>query len=216
MQARRAALLTLVFVGVLFESFPVLAQVAPMPNRSRRDSGVDIRTHKLRPVISPDVTAVDASGAILMSAAAIGPSAARQMASLLQDKQSRTGDGRGHYGGEVGGDKLVLSTPEHERRRGDRAHRRPYLSALGELTAHQTPRRAQHGVLGPRKAESGAPFGDCLVEAELRVPAGVGEAHRDGGSDARGHVHCNNTRRHLDNRRQLQNSGCLRNPRGCR
>jgi hypothetical protein len=90
MQARRAALLTLVFVGVLFESFPVLAQVAPMPNRSRRDSGVDIRTHKFRPVISPDVTAVDASGAILMSAAAIGPSAARQMASLLQDKQSRT------------------------------------------------------------------------------------------------------------------------------
>jgi hypothetical protein len=90
MQARRVALLTLVFVGVLFESFPALAQVVPMPNRSGQDSGVDVRTHKFRPRISPDLAAVDASGAAVKSATAIGPSAARQMASLLQDKQSRT------------------------------------------------------------------------------------------------------------------------------
>jgi len=90
MQARRAALHTLVFVGVLFESFPALAQVAPMPNRSGQDSGVDVRTHKFRQRISPDLAAVDASGAAVKSATAIGPSAARQVASLLQDKQSRT------------------------------------------------------------------------------------------------------------------------------
>jgi hypothetical protein len=90
MQARKAALLTLVFVGVLFESFPALAQVVPMPNRSGQDSGVDVRTHKFRPRISPDLAAVDASDAAVKSAAAIGPSAARQMTSLLQDKRSRT------------------------------------------------------------------------------------------------------------------------------
>jgi hypothetical protein len=90
MEVRRAALLTLVFVGVLFESFPGLAQVAAMPNRSGQDSGVDVRIHKFRPRISPDLAAVDASGAAMKSAAAIGPSAARQMTSLLQDKQSRT------------------------------------------------------------------------------------------------------------------------------
>ena len=87
MQARRAALRTLVLVGVLFESFPVLAQLAPMPNRSGQDSGVDVRTHKFRPRISPDLPA---SGAMLRGEAAIGPSAARQMTSLLRDKQSRT------------------------------------------------------------------------------------------------------------------------------
>ena len=48
MQARKAALLTLVFVGVLFESFPALAQVVPMPNRSGQDGGVDVRTHSER------------------------------------------------------------------------------------------------------------------------------------------------------------------------
>src|SRR6266436_5809672 len=90
METRRAALLTLVFVGVLFESFPALAQVVPMPNRSGQDSGVDVRTHKFRQRISPDLAAVDASGAAVKSATAIGPSAARQVASLLQDKQSRT------------------------------------------------------------------------------------------------------------------------------
>ena len=90
MQARKTALLTIVFVGVLFESFPALAQVVPMPNRSGQDSGVDVRTHKFRPRISPDLAAVDASDAAVKSAAAIGPSAARQMTSLLQDKRSRT------------------------------------------------------------------------------------------------------------------------------
>ena len=90
MQARRAALLTLVFVGVLFECFPVLAQIAPMPNLSGQDSGVDVRAHKFRPRISPDLAALDASGAAVKSEAGIGPSAARQMTSLLRDKQSRT------------------------------------------------------------------------------------------------------------------------------
>jgi hypothetical protein len=90
MQARRAALLTLVFVGVLFESFPVLAQIAPMPNLSGQDSGVDVRTHKFRPRISPDLAALDASGAALKGEAAIGQSAAQQINALLREKKART------------------------------------------------------------------------------------------------------------------------------
>src|SRR5713226_4324951 len=90
MQARRAALLTLVFVGVLFESFHALAQVKRRPYRSGQNRGVDARTQKFRPVISPDLIGVDASGALVKNEAAIGQSAARQINALLQDKQSRT------------------------------------------------------------------------------------------------------------------------------
>src|SRR5882672_1299393 len=90
MQARRAALLTLLFVGLLSESFSVLAQVSTMPNRSGQDSGVDVRTHKFRPRISPDLAALDASGAAVKNEAAIVQSAAQQINALLREKQSRT------------------------------------------------------------------------------------------------------------------------------
>ncbi len=90
MQARRAAVFTLVFLSVLFESFQMLAQVARRPTRSLRDSGADVRTHKFRPVISPDLITLDASGAVVKSEAAIGQSAAQQINALLRDKQART------------------------------------------------------------------------------------------------------------------------------
>jgi hypothetical protein len=90
MQARREVVLTLVFMGVLFESCQVCAQVAHGPNRSRQNSGVDAKTRKFRPVISPDLIALDASGTVVKSEAAIGESAARQINALLRDKQART------------------------------------------------------------------------------------------------------------------------------
>ena len=90
MKACRTAAITLVWLSVLFESLTASAQVKPRPNRTRAISGMDVTTHKFRPVISPDLITLDASGAERKSAAAISPSAAQQMNSLFIDKQART------------------------------------------------------------------------------------------------------------------------------
>jgi Subtilase family len=90
MMARRTTVLTLVFLSVLFESFPVGAQVVRRPHASSHNIGVDVKTHKFRPIISPDRIVADASGAEIKSEAAISPSAALQMNSLFLDKQART------------------------------------------------------------------------------------------------------------------------------
>src|SRR6266403_748964 len=89
MEARRAVVFTLVLLSVLFESLHIVAQVAPQPNPSGQKRGVDIKTHKFRPVVSPDLIAVDRSGAA-KSESAIGLSAARQINALLEDQQTRT------------------------------------------------------------------------------------------------------------------------------
>ena len=84
MQARRVGALALIFLSVLIESSIVLAQ------RPARGRGTDAITHRFRPAISPDLINLDASGAIVQSEAAIGPSAAQQIHALLLDKQTRT------------------------------------------------------------------------------------------------------------------------------
>ena len=90
MQTWKAAVFTLVFVSALCQPAPISAQVGRELNRRTQTSGVDIRTHKFRPANSPDMIAVDATGAVLKGEAAIGQSAARQINALLRDKQART------------------------------------------------------------------------------------------------------------------------------
>ncbi len=90
MQALRAAVVTIVSLGVVFLSFQVFAQAVGRPNRSRRSRGIDATTRKFRPVISPDLIVLDASGAVVKSEATIEQSAAQQINALLRDKRART------------------------------------------------------------------------------------------------------------------------------
>src|SRR5260221_3223110 len=90
MSARRVGALTLVFLSVLFGASVILGQIADRPNSSVRNRGIDVTTHKFRPVVSPDLIAVDASGMSVKGDATISPFAVQQIDALLRDKQART------------------------------------------------------------------------------------------------------------------------------
>ena len=89
MHARKAAVCRVAILSLLFQCFQALGQLASL-NASRQSPGVDLKTHKFRPVISPDRATVDTSGTITEGEALIRHSAARQIDALLQDKQTRT------------------------------------------------------------------------------------------------------------------------------
>ncbi len=94
MAARRVGALTLVFLSFLFGPPGAIAQSAARADYSARDPGVDVLTRKFRPVVSPDVIALDASGMPLPGAAAMSPYAAEQIDALLRDKEARSGPQR--------------------------------------------------------------------------------------------------------------------------
>src|SRR6266550_5200377 len=89
MRARRAVVFRISILCLVFELFHARAQVSP-PNTFKKPPGVDVRTHKFRPGISPDRVTTNAAGAETHSEVAIDVTAARQINALLQDKRTRT------------------------------------------------------------------------------------------------------------------------------
>ena len=89
MQVHSAAVSKIAVLTLLLGFSQAQGQVAPL-NVPKHVAGLDVRTHKFRPGISPDRAAEDASGTAMESEAAIALTAARQMNALLQDKQTRT------------------------------------------------------------------------------------------------------------------------------
>lgn len=83
--------LMLAFLSFTFGSS---AQITTGPNYSARNRGVDMTTHKFRPVASPvaspDMITLDAAGMSVKGDAVISPSATEQIDALLRDKQART------------------------------------------------------------------------------------------------------------------------------
>ena len=89
MRASRAVALRISILCLVLELFHAGAQVPP-PNTFKKPPGVDVRTHKFRPGISPDRVTTNAVGAETHSEVAIDVTAAGQINALLRDKRTRT------------------------------------------------------------------------------------------------------------------------------